>query len=302
MSLSKEIEKLQEIGVDAISKQTHIAPANLELLLEQNIDSFTPTQFVGFIRILEREYGVDLSELREIYSQHKEHIPQESQNDPFKNSAMRRKREKLVGFMLGAALILTLLVGVFVFMSFSSEEKIEINNTAIDKAKKNLEMLSLSKDLERERLAKEQERLRFEEIESMESNSTIDSMSSSISSMQNLVDDNSTVVVEDVVSYSSSSSHKLLDNLIIKPKIKIWMGIIDLKSYKRETRVSALPIRLDGLREWLIITGHGEFSLECGEESEEFLTRKRVMLLYADGVCSKIDEHEFRRLNRGKLW
>ncbi len=67
-------ELLEQYSIKEISSKTRIAPENLEYLHGRDWDMMRKVQALGFINILEREYGVDLSDLRkeciEYYSEH----------------------------------------------------------------------------------------------------------------------------------------------------------------------------------------------------------------------------------------
>ncbi|WP_456428349.1 hypothetical protein [Nitratifractor sp.] len=57
-------ELLEEYSLTNISKKTRIAPENLQALFDGNWEKLQKVQALGFISILEREYGLDLSDLR----------------------------------------------------------------------------------------------------------------------------------------------------------------------------------------------------------------------------------------------
>jgi hypothetical protein len=63
----KEIQKLKDIGLDKISNKTFINKENLTLVLDREFQKLEKTKCLGFIKILEREYDVDLSELKRDY-------------------------------------------------------------------------------------------------------------------------------------------------------------------------------------------------------------------------------------------
>jgi len=65
MSNSEGFEKLKSIGAQKIHEKTHIAKYHVQSLLHNNFDEMTKIQFLGFVSILEREYGVHLDDLRE---------------------------------------------------------------------------------------------------------------------------------------------------------------------------------------------------------------------------------------------
>ena len=67
-------ELLEQYSIKEISSKTRIAPENLEHLHGRDWEMMRKVQALGFINILEREYGIDLSNLRkeclEYYSEH----------------------------------------------------------------------------------------------------------------------------------------------------------------------------------------------------------------------------------------
>jgi len=58
-------ELINKYSIDEISKKTRIAPDNLEAIFRQDWAYLKKVQALGFLSILEREYGVDVSTLRQ---------------------------------------------------------------------------------------------------------------------------------------------------------------------------------------------------------------------------------------------
>jgi len=67
------IKKLKEIGFKEISNRTFINKENLEHLLNREFEKLHKTKALGFIQILEREFGVDLGGLKNEYNFYKKH-------------------------------------------------------------------------------------------------------------------------------------------------------------------------------------------------------------------------------------
>ncbi len=74
------IKQIKELGLEKVSEKTFININDLEALLDQDFERFHKTKALGFIQILEREYGLGLGDLREAclkyYESHKEEEPQ----------------------------------------------------------------------------------------------------------------------------------------------------------------------------------------------------------------------------------
>lgn len=62
--MSDDFEKLKSIGVQKIHEATHIGRIHIQAMLNENFEEMSNVQLFGFISILEREYALDLSELR----------------------------------------------------------------------------------------------------------------------------------------------------------------------------------------------------------------------------------------------
>jgi cytoskeletal protein RodZ len=72
-------EVLEEHSVKMISKKTNISEENLEALFGGEFDLLKQVKAMGFISIIEREYGADLSSLRtQAQEYYASHIEEES--------------------------------------------------------------------------------------------------------------------------------------------------------------------------------------------------------------------------------
>ncbi|MCW8837318.1 MAG: hypothetical protein OQK11_01325 [Thiovulaceae bacterium] len=61
---SENYEKIKSIGAQKIHEQTHIPKVSCEDLVNGYFKAMNRIQFLGFVSILEREYSLDLSDLR----------------------------------------------------------------------------------------------------------------------------------------------------------------------------------------------------------------------------------------------
>ncbi len=273
MSAVSAIETLRALGAESISAKTHISLQNVRALLDEEFDRFAPVQFSGFVTILEREYGLDLSEWRQRYAQQKAPATQEEpvshENDPFVNAARasRHHRRTITGLVV--LLVLSIGVTVFVLGGNRAEEKIELNNTAIEAAQKKMASLSAA-------------------ASSKTATDQVDAIQAAHQS--------------EGAEAETTPEAVVYDDVIIRPRTKVWLGVIDAQTRKRYTRTTAAPWRLDGSKAWLIVTGHGLLSLECGGIDASFAERDRLLFLYEDGKCRRIDAAEFKARNRGRIW
>jgi hypothetical protein len=275
MNTMSPIETLRAIGAEAISRQTHISMQNVEKLLAGDLDGFAPVQLRGFVTILEREYDLDLGEWRR-YAQPEP--PKEAAaeavsetprtDDPFANAARAEKRKRRNAAILAGLLLLTAVVSYLVLGGGTKAEKIELNNTAIEKAKANMASKSA--------------------VSSSPTLAQADAVQQSHQS--------------EAAAEAAAEPSPVYDDVIIRPRSKVWLGVIDADSRKRQTRTTAQPWRLDGSKRWLIVTGHGYVTFDCGGNDKTYAQKQRLLLLYEEGQCREIDEAEFRSRNRGRIW
>ena len=305
MSAASSIETLRAVGAEAISQQTHISPDNIKKLLDGEFEAFSPIQFNGFVTIIEREYDIDLTEWRARFAQS---VPEPeaplagAQNDPFTHVLMAKKKQRLTVAVLAGLLVVVIVTTYFVLGSGSSEEKIELNNTAIEKARANMATLG-------NRTASEAE-MRTEAIQAARQSDGAEAepMPPAEETPQTAAapvmegEPAAAEKPEPAPAESAQPAAVEREDLVILPKTKVWLGVIDAQTHRRETRTTDEPWRLDGSKTWLIVTGHGYLTLECGDENTTYTQIKQLLFLYEDGRCRQIDEAEFKSRNRGRVW
>lgn len=270
MSAVSAIETLRALGVETISMQTHISPDNVRKLLDGDFEAFSAIQFNGFVTIIEREYDLDLSEWRHRFSAQtaESEAPLNAQeDDPFTNAAKAERQKRMSILILGGLLAVVILATYLVLSGGEKEEKIELNNTAIEKAEANMA--------------------------SMGAASSALTLQRSVAIQQ---------ARQSETAAASSTKSAEYDDLIIRPRSNVWLGVIDADTHRRQTRTTDTPWRLDGSHRWLVVTGHGYVTFDCGEQTHAFARKKRILLLYEKGACREVDAAAFRAENGGRIW
>jgi len=286
---------LQEVGSKAIAAATHIPIAHVEKILAKDFEQFQKPQFFGFVSILEREYKIDLSALKQefLFARAEEEITQENNFDIAETGSkiLEQRKElfknKKVVYGVVGAVVVVLLIVIISSLDFSSsdEEKIEINNTAIDQAKKNL-------NLEPVHAGNVNEMMHDNDVESAEYGQDTQEANKSTAQSESV----------DAQEPVSSTEPMMPLYLRIIPKGKLWLGLIDGETYRRRVETISKPLILDPEKSWLIVTGYGHLDLECGDTTNKYREDRKLLILYEAGVCQIIDKEEFKARNRGKLW
>ncbi len=263
------IEKLRDIGANKIFEQTHIAKKFVEDILNGNFASMNKIQFAGFISILEREYNVDLHELRETYND-KFNKSESTKGEPFVISAQESEKnaENKKLYIAGGLIAAGVLLAILSFSNTSDEKKTpqtevlevtiqesdELDTITIQEAKVNLNHLG---------------------------NTTVQALQPK-----------EEVTIEPV--------H--LGKFEIIPRSELWVGIIELETFKRTQRLGSDPFELPSDKSWLLVMGHGYVNFEVNGEEQKFKDENKVWFAYENGTLQKLTRSEFKEKNRGKAW
>ncbi|MDF1882270.1 hypothetical protein JHD50_13330 [Sulfurimonas sp. MAG313] len=259
------LQKLQSIGAHKIFETTHISKKFVEDILKQNFSSMTKIQFFGFVSIIEREYSVDLHELNDAYLAHAQST---GEDEPFSISEQNDVETKTTP--KAAYIFVGLLVIGALFMLFKPAENVEIATAPIllEKKKNDGELNSSS-------------------IEQAKANLTNLELSASKE-------------VEKVEETMVEPMHT--SRFEIKPRSKLWIGIVDLETFKRSQKMSAKSFELDPDKEWLLVMGHGYVNFEVNGLEQNFKDKNKVWFSYENAILTKLTRSEFTKKNRGKAW
>jgi hypothetical protein len=104
--------------------------------------------------------------------------------------------------------------------------------------------------------------------------------------------------VEEVVAIEPIHTTKF----IVTPRSKLWVGIVNLDTFKRTQKLSSSPFELDADKEWLLVMGHGFVDFDVNDEEKKFSDKNKVWFAYENGTLSKLTRSEFKEKNRGKAW
>ncbi|MCW8895565.1 hypothetical protein [Sulfurimonas sp.] len=272
--MSEDFNKLKDIGIQKIHETTHISRLHVQSFLDENFDDMTKIQFLGFVSILEREYGVDLSDLKakflENFAAETKKIEAEEEEGEAKLFLTKKKRNFTVVYIAIALIIFVLVATSTLMDSNNTSSEIEtIDNSMIENAKNNMAVTS--------------EDINSSAIEENEENNE------SISE------------VKEQEPLKQADKSEVLSFKII-PKHKLWLGYIDLSTHKRDQKLFSDELSLDPDKNWLLTLGHGYISIEINGETKEFTNPKTVRFSYINKELKELSFQEFKKLNRDSEW
>ncbi|QHG90453.1 hypothetical protein CVO_00770 [Sulfurimonas sp. CVO] len=297
--MSEDVEKLKKFSAQKIHEETHISLIHVQALLDENFEGMNSVQLKGFLSILEREYSLDLSELRDKANEYfQSNAPVEESVNLSRYLIKEKRNFTLLYIIFGIVVIAALTY----FIIKSSEDVLyTIDNSVIESAKSNI--LEIQND-KNSSLPDENRSLNTQEVqelpeaaEAVESAELLESTKESelaeelksVNEVESVEPQNGDVEVQQV-------SFKII------PKSKVWLGYIDLKNYKRYQETLSGEFSLDPKKEWLLLFGHGYIDIEINGEIIKFSNPKNIIFSYINSELKEIDMEEFKRLNKGKGW
>lgn len=263
--MSEDLEKLRSIGAQKIHEQTHISLHAIQALLHQSFDGMQKVQLLGFISILEREYDVDLASLRQSAIEYFEENEKElDQEASYKKELLVSAKTDKKRVYIIAALVAIIVIALFYLLVYKDGKSEE------SKASVQAHVLEES--------PREKNRVTDRSDEMNES------------------------VPEKTASAPLKQKRVREDLLSIVPKTKLWLGIIDLDTGRKRQTVTSQPYEINASGNYLLTFGHGYLDIVLDGERRSFKESGNLKFLYREGNLTKIDNAEFRRYNRGKLW
>lgn len=266
--MSEGFEKLKNIGAQKIHEKTHIAKYHVQALLHESFDEMTKVQFVGFISILEREYGIKLQDLKEMGLQHFESLNalHEEENQVF--VAPKKKKSNTALYII---LSLLLFAAAIIYNNSNKTQSLKEQNVTFEK-------LENTNKLQNEEFIQE---------DANSSDTLIEQKDLNISSEP-------VVIPKEVVAVEKS--------LKIIPNAKLWLGYINPDTHQKYQKLFSDSFELDAQKDWLLHLGHGDVTIVLHGEEIVYKNADNMRFLYQDGELKEITLSEFKSLNRGERW
>ncbi len=299
-----EIDFFEKYDIEDISKKTRIDKKDLKFLRDEDFDKMTKTKGLGFIKIIEREYKVNLSSKRDRLVEYlKEH-------DRYKNKEFFIAPPKRINFSKYIAVVV-LIFAIFGAFTIFYLKKIDIVPVIKDKYSQN-PIVKEAKKISGIDINDTNTSVVFENNSTAkESNSTNSTIKNVIFSKNNIkinsdLNETNTTTIKQQISKeqidANFSNATVKNECIIAPKVKIWVGVIVLDKHKKKSYLQDSNITMALQNNTLIATGHGDFKLYFKDKEYDFSTKSPMRFYFKDGNLTKISRKRFMELNGGKYW
>ena len=325
--MNENLQKLKSIGVQKIHEKTHIPRVHVESLLNENFENMNSVQLSGFIYVLEREYLLDLSDLKKSsadYFQNSKTSPKK-ENNTLLFRASKKKRNYTFVYVALASLIF--LIFAYFNMPPAQTEPSRVDNTTIqnaqnavaadDKNESNESVVLVSNPQESldpttqhvimqnaqqpleelkspEPVNPEQEAPKEEPLKEEVTQATIAEVPSSAS----------VEVKEDAQNSLQAPQQEASKNRSFKIIAinRVWLGYIDLSNHKKYQKTFTGEFELDPTKDWLLALGHGTVDIELNGVVTKYRKLSNIRFSYIDSKLEEIDGEKFKTLNKGEKW
>ena len=309
--MDNDIRVLEKIGLQEVCKKTHIEVKQLEYMINNQYDKLNKINTLGFVKILSREYKLDLTDWLEGF--HDYWVEHKAEEDPNKEKIfIRAKSDRPYKKAAWIFLLIFAIAGAFgVFSIFKIEINFDIMNF-LDKTKVEANQTSAFQAAPVVQEAATSLGVKVEErviTETNSSNSTVQAVVVSIDeNLTRKTEANDTNVTSNIPLPMLPESNTVLvstvpkNNAILMPSKRIWIGFINLETLARKESTSDQNITIDLTKRQIIKTGNGFFKLSYDGSIEDFTEQGSTRFLVENGTMKKISEEKFIELNRGKNW
>jgi hypothetical protein len=266
---------LEENSVKAISKKTNISEDNVEALISENFEYLAKAKALGFISILERDFNLDLAKFKEKALEYYETHDIADQSIAIGLPVMEEKKGR-------SKWVLVLMLGLLAYASwyFVTQFDKKTLSTLLPFSEEKVETVAPVGVKEKQDETNKDEALSIGNalthtqtdivVASIEPNASKEVLPQK----KTVVEAPTAVETQDIVSETTIVETPVAtetQNIMIVPEHKLWFGMIDANTGKREHFSISKKFDIDVKdKSWLIATSSAPFSFVNKEETQEF--------------------------------
>ncbi|MDR2639392.1 MAG: hypothetical protein LBC09_06130 [Helicobacteraceae bacterium] len=245
-------ETLKTMDIGEMYRKTHISAAELQAILAKRFENFNRAKALGFFKILEREYNLDLSELA---AEYEAFYGAKNQDDQIFVVAKEEKNRAGKYLIVVLALIAVTLGGTFAHLtgnpqssqnatrSASASNAVATPNPLVEEAKQTIAEPKVEETL-------------------------------------------APIPIEPSAEERRQISAAM--QFYVQPEGDLWIQITYLDTGQREQRTISSRYDFDPARDAEFLFGHGRFKLIYGSDTIEPQTNLRQRLRLSDGALTRI--------------
>ena len=308
-----ELENLKEIGIKEISRKTHIEPTFLQYIFDKNFEKLSRLNIRGYAKILQREYGVDLSELLAEYDVFmQENTPDESNKTVVSPKIASYTPDDITnqrqgggsGFFFWIIILAIIGGGAYYFDAYKYVQNfiatLNEDNTSVSYSQSSI-VNEVKKNIIDTNVTITQNAPKIE--------ANASSVKISAPAEQNASANVSNLEQPAIRQEPAQPAPKVEENLtkplneaIIMPKQKVWIGIINLENGQKISSDTSKDVSINLDQRQLVVCGNGNIEVKIGDKVTKYNPSRPARFLVENGEMKFVSYDEFVELNKGKSW
>ena len=309
-----ELENLKEIGIKEISRKTHIEPTFLQYIFDKNFEKLSRLNIRGYAKILQREYGVDLSELLAEYDAFmQENTPDDSHKTKVNPKIASYTPDDITNHRQGGGsgfffwiIILAIIAGgayyfdaykyVQNFIASLNEDNTSVSysqSSIVNEVKKNIIDTNVTISQNTPKIDANASSVKISAP--AEQNVTVNPASVDQNALKpNMAAQPAPKVEQNVT--------KPLNEAVITPKQRVWIGIINLENGQKTSSDTSKSVNINLDQRQLVVCGNGNIELKIGDKVTKYNPSRPARFLVENGDMKFLTYDEFVEMNKGKSW
>ena len=308
-----ELENLKEIGIKEISRKTHIEPTFLQYIFDKNFEKLSRLNIRGYAKILQREYGVDLSELLAEYGAFmQENTPDESNKTVVSPKIASYTPDDITnqrqgggsGFFFWIVILAIIGGGAYYFDAYKYVQNfiatLNEDNTSVSYSQSSI-VNEVKKNIIDTNVTITQNTPKIEANASSVKISAPAEQNTS-ANVSNLEQNTPKIEAAQPAPKVEENLTKPLNEAIIMPKQKVWIGIINLENGQKISSDTSKDVSINLDQRQLVVCGNGNIEVKIGDKVTKYNPSRPARFLVENGEMKFVSYDEFVELNKGKSW
>ncbi|WP_107829852.1 phosphatidylglycerophosphate synthase [Campylobacter concisus] len=309
-----ELENLKEIGIKEISRKTHIEPTFLQYIFDKNFEKLSRLNIKGYAKILQREYGVDLSELLAEYDAFmQENTPDDSHKTKVSPKIASYTPDDITnqrqgggsGFFFWIIILAIIGGGAYYFDAYKyvqnfiatlNEDNTSVSysqSSIVNEVKKNIIDTNVTISQNTPKIDANASSVKISAP--AEQNVTVSPASVDQNALKPSMAAQPAPKVEQNVT-------KPLNEAVITPKQRVWIGIINLENGQKTSSDTSKSVNINLDQRQLVVCGNGNIELKIGDKVTKYNPSRPARFLVENGDMKFLTYDEFVEMNKGKSW
>ena len=309
-----ELENLKEIGIKEISRKTHIEPTFLQYIFDKNFEKLSRLNMRGYAKILQREYGVDLSELLAEYDAFmQENTPDDSHKTKVSPKIASYTPDDITnqrqgggsGFFFWIIILAIIAGGAYYFDAYKyvqnfiaslNEDNTSVSysqSSIVNEVKKNIIDTNVTISQNTPKIDANASSVKISAP--AEQNVTVSPASVDQNALKPSMAAQPAPKIEQNVT-------KPLNEAVITPKQRVWIGIINLENGQKTSSDTSKSVNINLDQRQLVVCGNGNIELKIGDKVTKYNPSRPARFLVENGDMKFLTYDEFVEMNKGKSW